>query len=75
MKNNLLIITYLIYCIVYELMVWGGGMYIILNYDWSAWWIVFIAILSGSQIKPENWRNLYYDESLPMGGKISATDN
>jgi len=50
-------------------------MYIILNYDWSAWWIVFIAILSGSQIKPENWRNLYYDESLPMGGKISATDN
>jgi len=55
--------------------VWIGGMYIILEYDWSAWWVIFLAIMSGSQIKPENWRNLYYDESLPMGRKISAADD
>ena len=75
MKNSILIITYLLYCIAYEAMVWIGGMYIIIEYDWSAWWVVLLAILSGSQIKPENWRNLYYDESLPMGRKISATDD
>lgn len=70
MRDFIATTTFLIYTILYEGMVWLGGMYVILNYEWSAWWIVFLCLLSGAQIKPRHWRFLLTREKKPECNKI-----
>jgi hypothetical protein len=81
-RDALIIVTFLIYTLIYEAIVWVGGMYVILNYSWSEWTVLVLMILSGAQLKPEHWRNLLHNEkplhneqTLPMGGKISTTNH
>lgn len=79
MRDTLLTVTFLIYTLCYEALVWIGGMFVILNYGWSEWTVLVLMILSGAQLKPDNWRELLYNESneqsLPVGGKVSPKND
>ena len=61
MKDSVLAITFLIYTLVWESIIWFGGFYIILVYSWSPWWVVLMMTMSGAQLKPKHWRELFYD--------------
>lgn len=79
MKDTLLTVTFLIYTLCYEALVWVGGMYVILTYNWTEYTVLVLMILSGAQLKPEHWRKLLHNESneqsLPMGGEVSPKND
>ena len=62
MKDALLVITFLIYTIAFEALVWVGGFYVILEHGWSEWFVIVLLIVSGGQLKPDAWRTLFYND-------------
>jgi hypothetical protein len=52
------VVTYLIYIIIWEAMVLGGFGYIIFGLGYSGWWAVLAVLMSGSAYKPGSWREL-----------------
>lgn len=50
--------AFVIYTLAWETLVWVGGLYVILAYDWSAWWVCFLLLLSACQLKPSTFREL-----------------
>jgi hypothetical protein len=60
MKNNkFIVITYLIYIIVWEALVIGGCGYIVFVLNRSGWWFVLAALLSGAAYRPKHWKQLF----------------
>lgn len=62
MKDALVVVSFLIYSILFECLIWGGGAFLIVKYDWSAWLLLLMAYMSSKQIKPGPWRKLITGE-------------
>ncbi|MDI1253845.1 hypothetical protein [Thermomonas sp.] len=48
-------VTYLIYIIIFESIVWGGTGYVVFGLGNSGWWFVLAALVSGAAHKPQRW--------------------
>ncbi|MBC8438515.1 MAG: hypothetical protein H8D87_02375 [Deltaproteobacteria bacterium] len=53
MKINL--ITFTIYSILYELIIWGLFGWAIFIEGHSGWWVLVAILISGSQLKPKHF--------------------
>lgn len=56
--KKLLIVAYLIYILLWGSLCMVGTVYLILQYDWSKWWMLFAIILCGISYKPHTWYSL-----------------
>lgn len=69
-------ITFALYSIAFECLVWGGGMYIIITQGWSPWWVAFLFLISGSQIPPGKWREITASGmEAPPDGETPKSDS
>ena len=57
-SSSFVVITYLIYIIIWEAMVFGGFGYVIFGLGKSGWWMLLALYMSMSAYKPEGWRRL-----------------
>jgi hypothetical protein len=57
-SSRFVVITYLIYIIIWESMVLGGFGYVVFGLGKSGWWMLLAVFMSSSAYKPENWRQL-----------------
>lgn len=48
-------ITYLIYIVIFELLIWGGIGYAVFFLDESGWWFLFAIMVSNSAYTPYHW--------------------
>jgi hypothetical protein len=48
-------ITYLIYIIFWELLIFGGTGYAVFVLDHSGWWFLLAALLGGAAYSPKKW--------------------
>ena len=46
---------FFMYTIMYEVLIWGLFLYLIVYHDWNEWTIVVAIIMSGSQLKPKHF--------------------
>ena len=46
---------FVFYTIVYEILIWGLFLYLIVYENWNEWTIVVAIIMSGSQLKPKHF--------------------
>ena len=44
---------FVIYTLIWEGIVWGGGMWVILTQGWSPWWVLALLFISSAQFKPQ----------------------
>jgi hypothetical protein len=59
MKNSWLIITYLIYIIIFEILIIGGCAYVVFWRHESGWWFVLACIVSSLAYSPKSWNRLF----------------
>jgi len=57
-SSRFVVITYLIYIIIWEAMVLGGFGYVVFGLGKSGWWMLLAVFMSASAYKPESWRRL-----------------
>ncbi len=55
MTKNIAYITYLIYVLVFEIIVFGGIGYAVFVLNHSGWWLVFAVLVSGCAYSPDKW--------------------
>jgi hypothetical protein len=48
-------ITYLIYIVFWESLIFGGVGYAVFGLDYSGWWIIAAVIIGGFAYPPERW--------------------
>jgi hypothetical protein len=48
-------ITYLIYIVIYETLIWGGIGYSVFFLDHSGWWFLLAMMASGAAYTPYHW--------------------
>ena len=48
-------ITYLIYIVLLEAMIFGGTGYVVFVLDRSGWWFVLSILISGCAYSPQKW--------------------
>jgi len=53
------IVTYLIYAIFWDSLMFGGCSYVVFWMHRSAWWFLLAIILSACCLKPKHWRSLF----------------
>jgi hypothetical protein len=53
-------LTYLIYIVLFEGLVWGGTGYAVFALDQSGWWFLLALLVSGSAYRPQTW--IYDDD-------------
>ena len=53
------LITYLIYIVIYECLVLGGTAFIIVEYNRSGWWMLLGILMSTGAYKPSAWAEMY----------------
>lgn len=59
MKNDkFILITYLIYIIFWEGLLFGGCGYVVFILNYSGWWFVLAFVLSTCAYTPKKWRKL-----------------
>lgn len=58
MKNNYIVISYLIYIVCYETLVIGGCGYVVFALHRSPWWFVLATLFSAGAYSPEKWNQL-----------------
>ena len=46
---------FFMYTIIYEVLIWGLFLYLIVYHDWNEWTIVTAIIMSASQLKPRHF--------------------
>jgi hypothetical protein len=51
-------LTYLLYILAWEGMVWGGFVWLVIAHQWSAWWCLLAILLSAGACTPEKWKAL-----------------
>lgn len=64
-SSRFILVTFLIYSLVYEGLVLGGCGYVVFVLGYSGWWFVLAVILSGSQFKPLDWHCLVTGKPKP----------
>lgn len=52
---NIRALTYLIYILAWQGLVWIGGFYLMLEHGWSLWWVILMVYLSICAYKPKDW--------------------
>jgi hypothetical protein len=57
-SSRFIVITYLIYIIIWQAMVLGGLGYVVFGLGESGWWMLLAVFLSASAYSPEDWRHL-----------------
>ena len=57
-SSRFVVITYLIYIIIWETMVLGGFGYVVFELGKSGLWMLLAVYMSASAYKPESWRQL-----------------
>lgn len=57
-SDRFVIVTYLIYVILWEGLIIGGCSYVVFGLGHSGWWFALAFILSGAAYTPEKWRCL-----------------
>lgn len=62
LRDSLLAVTFLIYTVLWEAMVWIGGVYVMLSQGWPIWSLLIVWGVSSIQFQPHHWRQLYYPE-------------
>jgi len=60
-KTKLALFT--IYTLIYEILIWGVFLYLIVYQNWNEWTIVLAMLMSASQIQPEHF-GLYYKKDI-----------
>ena len=60
-SSRFVVITYLIYIIIWEAMVLGGFGYVVFGLGKSGWWMLLAVLMSASAYKPESWKQLLND--------------
>lgn len=68
-KCRFVVITYLIYIIIWEAMVLGGFGYVVFVLGKSGWWMLLAVLMSASAYKPKRWGKLlkrHNPETEPM---------
>jgi hypothetical protein len=55
MTKNTAYITYLIYVLVFEIVVFGGIGYAVFVLNHNGWWMVFAVLVSGCAYSPTKW--------------------
>lgn len=65
MKDNssLIIVTYLIYIVLYEALVIGGCAYVVFFLGYSGWWFLLALLFSAGAYKPNRWHSLLTGKS------------
>ena len=58
MKPMAIIISYLIYILVWEVLILGGCAYLVFWKGASPWWFVLAVLLSSAAYGPEKWAKL-----------------
>lgn len=48
-------ITYLIYIVFWESLIFGGTFYVVFWLNHSGWWFILAVILGGSAYSPSKW--------------------
>lgn len=48
-------LTYLIYIVLYEGLIWGGTGYAVFWRGFSGWWFLLAVVASASAYKPSKW--------------------
>jgi hypothetical protein len=48
-------ITYLIYILAFESLVWGGTGYAVFVLGFSGWWFALALVVSGAAYSPSKW--------------------
>lgn len=57
-NDRFVVLTYLIYIIIWESMIFGGFAYIVFGLGYSGWWMLLAVFMSGVAYKPKMWREL-----------------
>lgn len=57
-SSRFVVITYLIYIIIWEAMVFGGFGYVVFGLGKSEWWMLLAVLMSANAYKPESWKKL-----------------
>ena len=58
-------LTYLLYCIVWDVGIMVGCAYIVFWKDQSGWWFLLAIFIAGTSYKPDGWRKLWLLDSSP----------
>jgi hypothetical protein len=52
-------VTYLIYTVFWESLIFGGCGYFVVATGASGWWFLLALLISGAQFSPERWNALF----------------
>jgi hypothetical protein len=58
-------LTYLLYCIVWDIGIMAGCAYIVFWKGQSGWWFLLAMFIAGGGYKPDGWRKLWMPDSSP----------
>jgi len=65
MKDSTRLFYFLLYTVLYEGMIWGIFLYLIIILGWSEWTIIVAIIMSGAQFQPRHF-GIKVQEKDPM---------
>ena len=57
-NDRFVVITYLIYIIIWEVILLGGFGYVVFGLDKNGWWMLLAVFMSFYAYGPETWRQL-----------------
>ena len=72
-SERFVIISYLIYIIIWKAMVLGGFFYIVFVLGNSGWWMLLALIMSESTYKPESWKMLLTNNGIAYTEEYKET--
>lgn len=55
MSRSAALWAFVVYTLLWEALIWGGGMWVIVTQGWSPWWVVFLLFVSAAQFKPDTF--------------------
>ena len=58
-------VTYLIYCIVWDCAIMAGCAYLVFWKGHSGLWFLLAILIAGTSYKPSGWRNLWMRDEAP----------
>lgn len=64
-SRRFILVTFLIYTLIFEGLVIGGCGYVVFVLGHSGWWWVLAALFSSAQLKPLDWHCLLTGEPKP----------
>ena len=56
-------LTYLIYIVFFESLIWGGCAYVVFWRGVSGWWFALALVVSGAAYGPRKWRSLFDEKA------------